>query len=255
MKQITKDLLNKKYFIFDIDGTLIDSMGMWNLVDQMVILNQTGVEVPLMDIKIFRDSVLYDNQNMQGDIYQIYYAEAIKQFGVPLTVEEFAKQRSEMSSYLSINELDYKQGAGEFLLALKDLRKTLGVVSTTTTRQYEKYKNQNKKIREKAPLSQLMDAVILCEDVLRKKPDPEGYLKAISILGAKPEECVVFEDSFNGVLAAKNAGLEVVAVYDEFAANEQDLIEKITDYKVDTFSTLMNILGLNKPEHQVQPQL
>ena len=56
--------------------------------------------------------------------------------------------------------------------------------------------------------------------------------KAIEKLGAKPEECIVFEDSINGVISAKEAGLEVCAVFDKTAAGEQDLIDKIADYKV-----------------------
>ena len=73
MKKITDKILDKKYFIFDIDGTLVDSMGMWNLVDQATIYNQTGQTVSVDDIKIIRDSVLYDPNNIGGDIYNLFY--------------------------------------------------------------------------------------------------------------------------------------------------------------------------------------
>ena len=60
MNKINAKLLDKKYFIFDIDGTLVDSMGMWNLVDQKVLLDNFGIEVSQMDIKILRDAYIVE---------------------------------------------------------------------------------------------------------------------------------------------------------------------------------------------------
>ena len=252
MKEITERLLDKKYFIFDIDGTLVDSMGMWNLVDQKVLLDNFGIEVSQMDIKMFRDSVLYNADNVHGDIYMIYYDELVKFFNLGITADDFRKLRHDLSNYLSINELDYKKGAADFLNVLKELGKKIGVATTTTTRQYNIYEEQNQKMIKQAPLKKLVNAAVLCEDVTRKKPDPEAYLLAMQKLGAKPEECIVFEDSLNGVMSAKNAGIEVCAVYDESAANEQDVIEKIADYKVESFEEIIKILGLDKPQGQPQ---
>lgn len=250
MREITGKLLDKKYFIFDIDGTLVDSMGMWNLVDQKVLFDNFGIEVSQKDIKMFRDSVLYNTQNVHGDIYMIYYAELIKYFNLGITPEEFRVLRHDLSNYLSINELDYKAGADEFLKLVKLLGKKVGVATTTVKRQYDIYENQNAKMMKKAPLKKFVDAVVLCEDVQRKKPDPEAYLLVMEKLGAKPHECIVFEDSLNGIISAKDAGIDVVAVYDESAQNEQDVIDKIADYKVESFSELIKILGFDKPQNQ-----
>lgn len=252
MKEINGKMLDKKYFIFDIDGTLVDSMGMWNLVDQKVLLDNFGIQVDPMDIKMFRDSVLYNTQNVHGDIYMIYYEELIKYFNLGITPEEFRKLRHDLSNYLSINELDFKPGADEFLNIIKQLGKKVGVATTTIKRQYDIYENQNKIMMKKAPLKRLVDATVLCEDVTRKKPDPEAYLLVMQKLGAKPEECIVFEDSLNGVISAKDAGIEVCVVYDDSAANEQDVIEKIADYKVESFYELIKALGHDK--HQGQPE-
>ncbi len=53
-------------------------------------------------------------------------------------------------------------------------------------------------------------AIVTGEDVSRKKPDPSAYLQVLGLLGLAPSECVAFEDSLNGLLAAKAAGLPVV---------------------------------------------
>lgn len=244
MKEITGKMLDKKYFIFDIDGTLVDSMPMWSLIDQKVLFDNFGIVVAAEDIKAFRDSILYDDRHVSGDIYSIYYEEFVKLFNLGITGKEFKKLRYELATYLSVNELDFKEGAADFLNALKLLGKKIAVASTTTKKQYSIYENLNQNMIKKAPLKKLVDSVVLCEDVVRKKPDPEAYVLAMQKLGAKPEECIVFEDSLNGVMAAKTAGIEVCSVYDASAHNEQDIIEKIADYKVESFAELVKILGL-----------
>ena len=252
MKEITSEILEKKYFIFDIDGTLIDSMGMWNLVDQQVIFNQLGVMVDIDEIKAFRDSVIYNNQNVHGDIYMTYYAELIKYLGLDMTPEQYREELTKMSNHLSVNELDYKPGADEFLKAIKQMGKKVGVATTTIRSQYDIYENKNQKLIKKAPLKNLVDVKVLCEDVTRKKPDPEVYLKVLADFGCDAKDCIVFEDSLNGIISAKEAGIDVVAVYDDSAKNEQELIDKITDYKVESFEVLMRILGLDKSQNQPQ---
>ncbi len=244
MKQISEDIMKKKYFIFDIDGTLVDSMVMWNLIDQKVLYDNFGITVAAEDIKSFRDSILYDDRNVSGDIYAIYYDEFVKLFNLGITGKDFKRLRYELATYLSVNELDFKDGAAEFIVALKELGKKIAVASTTTKKQYRIYEDLNQKMIKKAPLKKIVDEVVLCEDVTRKKPAPEAYLLVMKRLGAKPEECIVFEDSLNGVLAAKQAGLEVVAVYDDSAKNEQELIGKIADYRVESFDEMIKALGI-----------
>lgn len=251
MKHIDRSLLNKKYFIFDIDGTLVDSMSMWNLVDQIAIFELAGYQVSEDEIKALRDSVLYHADNIAGDIYKLFYATVIETYGLGVTVEEYQALRHDNADYLSINEVDFKPGAGEFLQIVKQLGKKIGIATTTTKRQLEIYSSQNKNMPRKASINKIADAVVACEDVINKKPSPEAYLKTIEKLGAKPEECIVFEDSINGVISAKEAGLEVCAVFDKTAAGEQDLIDKLADYKVYSFDELIKVLGLENLQERV----
>ena len=68
---------------------------------------------------------------------------------------------------------------------------------------------------EKTGLRRSFDFVITGDDVKKHKPDPEPYLKATEVSGQKKEHCLVLEDSFRGVQAAKAAGLTCFAVPDE----------------------------------------
>jgi beta-phosphoglucomutase-like phosphatase (HAD superfamily) len=73
----------------------------------------------------------------------------------------------------------------------------------------------------KGMLGDIRFEFVLAGDVVsNKKPDPEIYLLALEETGLKPEECVVIEDSRNGVLAAKAAGLNIVATTNVYTENE-----------------------------------
>ena len=99
---------------------------------------------------------------------------------------------------------------------------------------------------KKAPFQKYVDIKVLCEDVEKKKPDPEAYLKVLKLFNCDAKDCIVFEDSLNGAIAAKEAGIEVVAIYDDSAKSEQDLLSKIVDYKIDSFEEFIEKSGLNK---------
>ena len=58
----------------------------------------------------------------------------------------------------------------------------------------------------------LFDAILTSEDFERSKPDPDCYLKAAERLGVKKDECIVFEDSFNGLRSGRAAGMKVVGL-------------------------------------------
>lgn len=91
-----------------------------------------------------------------------------------------------------------------------------GVVTTTSRGNWEALWTYSL-----APLGLPSPEVIVCgEDVAAKKPDPEAYLLALKRLGMKATECCAIEDSRNGLLAARAAGLEVAIVRSEYFADE-----------------------------------
>ena len=81
-----------------------------------------------------------------------------------------------------------------------------------------------------------MEGIKVPETVKNKKPDPEVYFTIMNHFGVKPEDCLIFEDSFTGVLAANRAGIEVVNVYDKYSDVDRDKINEITDYSIQTYN-------------------
>ncbi|GGP25440.1 HAD family hydrolase [Silvimonas amylolytica] len=82
---------------------------------------------------------------------------------------------------------------------------------------------------EKARLTPYLDAMLSTSDITRAKPDPEIYLKAMSMLGIEPHECLVVEDNENGIRAARAAGAHLLVVHDVEEVNLQNITKRIAD--------------------------
>jgi HAD superfamily hydrolase (TIGR01509 family) len=101
---------------------------------------------------------------------------------------------------------------------------------------------------ERIGLLTLMDVVCTANDVTKVKPDPELYLLALDKLGLSPENCLAFEDSPNGILAARRAGLRCVAVPTRMTAS-MDLtaanliVNSIPDLDLASFPDLQTKIG------------
>ena len=66
---------------------------------------------------------------------------------------------------------------------------------------------------------------------------------------ATPDKCLIFEDSYTGVLAASRAGIEVVNIYDKYADLNRDQINELTDYRIDNFRQFIDFLNLAPNSH------
>ena len=85
-------------------------------------------------------------------------------------------------------------------------------------------------ILEKLELLDKFDAIVDGNCITKSKPDPEVFEKARLLLGLKKEECVVVEDAFSGIEAAKNAGLDCIGIGDaRKSSNATDTIDKLSD--------------------------
>ena len=89
-----------------------------------------------------------------------------------------------------------------------------------------------------------MESILASEDVSKHKPDPEVYLKSALKLQLEPEFCVVFEDSFSGVTAAKNAGMKVVGVLSSHSKSDLPVCDLyIKDFREVGVSKILELIG------------
>ena len=100
MKKISDlDIKSKKYIIFDLDGTLIDSIGVWNITDQKLIYKYSGLSVDLFEIQQFRDDFL--NTHVDRDIYLSFCDYLIRKYHFKgISKEELLQDRWRISSFI-----------------------------------------------------------------------------------------------------------------------------------------------------------
>jgi beta-phosphoglucomutase-like phosphatase (HAD superfamily) len=118
----------------------------------------------------------------------------------------------------------------------------LTIATTTRRNNVNVYRTRNEKIRNKADLDTYFRLVYTREDAKEIKPNPEIYLRVMEELGVTAEECLVFEDSLIGIEAAKNAGIESVAVYDPYSDGEREQINALADYQIQSYTELLRVL-------------
>lgn len=232
----------KKVIIFDMDGTLIDSVGVWNKTDMELIKKLGGPnELNEFEVQQQRDNKLREFSKSENP-YIDYCQFLNTKYDNNLTGEETLKLRYDIAQDYLKNEIDYKENVPEFLKALKSKNYTLVIASTTRRNNMNIYCNENKNIINKANIKDYFTIVYTREDAKEIKPNPEVYLKVVNELNVNKEECLIFEDSLIGIEAATNAGIDVVAVYDKYSDMERDEINKKATYNVNNYNEAIQIL-------------
>lgn len=176
-------------------------------------------------------SALFDFDGVVADtepIYDIYWNEAgerykidipdfaslIKGTTLSLIIERFFSDRTEEFKEMVMREsLEFDQqmpmppvsGALEFIHLLKDKGVKVGLVTSSDNAKLERAFHLLK-------LDNLFDTVVTADRITQGKPDPMCYLLAAKDLNVSPEDCIVFEDSFNGIQSGKDAGMRVIGL-------------------------------------------
>lgn len=230
---------DKKVIIFDLDGTLIDSVGVWNAIDEEVIKKIGNGKLDEIDIGKQRDKKLAEFSKCE-DSYLEYCGFLGEKYNSTLDKHEIKELRYSIASKYLKEVVDYKPLAPETIKYLKEKGFTLVIASTTNDYTISVYKNENQNIISKAPLDNYFSLILSKGAVKELKPNPEIHFNVMEKLNVKANECIVIEDSVIGVKAASNAGIEVVVMYDKYSDSSRDEINSIANYKFDNFEQFLN---------------
>lgn len=237
------DLSQKELIIFDLDGTLIDSVGTWDEIDQQLIKHFSGQMVDFATIeKVYYDFV--EGFVGTGDeLYLAYGGHMNEYYKLNSSAKEVWNHRIKIATHYLTDVFDYHPYADKVLIALKEKGFKLALATNSIGRALDAMKT-NKNF-DKAALDEVFDFIISSSDVENRKPAPDMYLAVIKHFGVTPDKCLVFEDSLEGVQAGKAAKLDVVNVYDRFSDKQRDEINKLADYRIESYEEVLKILTDN----------
>lgn len=209
--------------IFDLDGTLIDSMGIWLEIDREFFAKR-GMSVP---------------DEYQKTIAHLGFRECasytVRRYGLKEKEEDIIAEWREMSlkKYAAKDSARYmKPYAAAYLTYLKERGIRLCVATASRPELYEPILRNN-------GLYALFDCFTTVDEVKKNKSFPDIFLRSAEKLGLPPEECEVYEDSLIALRCAKSAKMRTVAVFDESAGETEELLKSEADRFIYSFSELL----------------
>ncbi|MDO4322054.1 MAG: HAD family phosphatase [Lachnospiraceae bacterium] len=214
-------LENKKAVIFDLDGTLMDSMWLWADID-IEYLGRYGHELP-------RD-LQTEIEGMGFTETALYFKE---RFHLPDSIEEIKREWNRMAYDKYARAVRPKPGAASFLRHIRSRGIKTGIASSNSRELIAACLASN-------GMKDCFDCVTISCDVARGKPAPDVYLSAASSLGVEPESCLVFEDVPMGIRAGRSAGMQVCAVEDRHSMDQRQEIRRLADYYIRSYDEILN---------------
>jgi len=191
-----------KGVIFDMDGVIIDSEPVHVKLEREILEEAGG------------DYSKIKPTDFMGTTDAELWRTLKERFNLALSVEELVNQKRERFIE-NLDQIPLVDHVLAFMAALRNNGYKLGLASSNNKRAVEAVKNR-------FGLAKFIDVFINGEIVSKGKPDPEIFLIAAKEMGLKPADCIVVEDTRNGVLAAKKAGMKCIG-YRNKNSGVQDL--------------------------------
>ncbi len=202
--------------IFDLDGTLLDSMGVWGEID-IEYMGRLGLAVP--------EGLQMDISGMSFYETAVYFKE---RFHVQDSIEKIMDDWNQMAFLKYQNEVRCKPGGVEYLRWCRDHGILLGVATSNSRILVNEVLKSN-------GIEELFGAVVTGSEILNGKPQPDIYLTAAERLGVDPARCLVFEDVVPGIQAALAAGMRVIAVEDDASRSQEEQKASLADAVIRDF--------------------
>ena len=200
-----------KGIIFDADGVLLDSMGIWDQAPEMYLRSKGITPEKHLGQKMFAMSMTEGAEYIKKHYLADFPVTKILD-GVTDTICTFYEQEGLL-----------KPGVEETLRWIQKQRIPMTVATSSE-------KNVISKAFERLGIFSCFQQVFSCEEVGAGKDRPDIYYAAQQEMACRVEETIVFEDSFYALQTAKKAGFVTVGVYDRFSENQREEIQMLADH-------------------------
>ena len=202
--------------IFDFDGTLFDSMFIWNTAGETY-LRSIGIE-PREDLrKVLKTMSLLQSATYISDKYAISLTVEEIMNGINRTVEDFY-----------FHTVQPKEGVATFLEQMKNRGVKMCIATATDRYQVEA-------ALKRCGMESFFSEIFTCTDVGHGKDEPVIFRKAMEHLGTTKSDTVVFEDAYHAARTAKSDGFITVAVFDSHETKQAEL-HSVSDCFIENFT-------------------
>lgn len=207
MKQKT-DMQDIRYAVFDADGTLLDSMGIWySLGDKY--LREKGIEPPPGLWDILKTMTLHESA--------VYFKQYYER---PESVETIMEEIMDIVRDFYYYEVPEKPGAAEYIRRLYRQGTHIAVATASERDQIEH-------ALKRLGIWDCLDALYTCTELERSKNGPEFWRIVAERLGTAPEQMYVYEDALHAARTAVEAGCAVTGVYDAYSAQDEQELKRL----------------------------
>ncbi|MCI8946034.1 MAG: HAD family phosphatase [Lachnospiraceae bacterium] len=218
-------LQQKEAVIFDMDGSLVDSMWVWKDID-IEYLGRFGLDIP--------DDLQQEIEGMSFTETARYFRD---RFGLDRSVEQIRADWNEMAWDKYRSRVMLKPGAREFLDYCRSQGIKLGI-ATSNSREIVDM------VMEARGVADYFSCITTACEAKKGKPAPDVYLLTAQQLSVDPKNCLVFEDIVFGIQAGKAAGMEVCAVDDAYSAYQEAEKRSLADYYIKDFREIQEIASI-----------
>ncbi len=199
--------------IFDLDGSLVDSMWMWPKID-VEYLGRFGIGVPA---------------DLQKQIEGFSFSETAQyfkqRFGLPDSVEQIKRDWNAMAQDKYMHEVKLKPGADVFLRLCQRRGIRLGIATSNSRELVDCAVAAH-------GLTDCFTCILTGCEVGKGKPAPDIYLEVAKRIGICPDACLVFEDILPGIMSGKAAGMRVCAVEDSYSLAQEKEKRALADFYI-----------------------
>lgn len=213
---------NMEAIIFDLDGTLVDSMSYWRSASRDF-MKTKGIDI--------EDEIQHKMTTMNLDASLKYLKEYYK---LEENFEELMSGFSKTVEDFYANKVDLKENSLEILKYFKDQGKKL-VIGTSTGDYFANI------VIKKYGIDKFVDGLYTADSVGHLKAEEEFYLSIVDSLGEKKEDVLLVDDSFIALRTAKKAGLQVVGIYDENSKETWETIVNENEYAIKNLTELKKL--------------
>ena len=205
--------------IFDFDGTLADSMWVWEQIDDRF-CEKYDLELPPGYYEMITSLTFEGTARYFHDV-----------FGLPMSTEEIAREFNSLAYDSYARDVLCKTGAIRYLETLRERGVSLAIATSLPWSLLEVALEHNQ-------IEELFDDIAFCDESADKK-HPDVYLLAAERVGARPEDCLVFEDLAPGIRSVRGVGMTACAVVSDYRHQDEDEMLAVADFHIRSYKELL----------------